>query len=190
MILKDLNKAWADVEKRQLVIDGEIREYIEKTGGMHGSKTPAQQLHIRQLNAQKRMVHREFTANYVGGPTGDRAKAELAFIRPDTGELLELGTRKHGVGRLDCPACQTTVGTGKDALLPISVPMTSICANCNRGVQHTYQAAIPVSAVSGAGVPMGKALLTSPGPNLEGVTTRFELRSQCDNCNSNYKLTE
>ena len=112
---------------------GRVIKYIAENGGR--PLRPEQQHAIRILESRKRMWRREFLARYGVGQAHARAVIELQKIKSqDNGDLLEFNGSKHGVGRLDCTACDfayTDYGG-----FPMQESMAQVCPKCSSGVFH------------------------------------------------------
>jgi hypothetical protein len=92
---------------------------------------------VRILESRMRAFDREWNARFGDLVSKMRAEVELQ-CNSDTGELIQLGEKWHGKGRLDCRACDVEYELLTGTQIPSIIPLSSKCLYCKRGITHVF----------------------------------------------------
>lgn len=149
---------------------------------------------IRIIQSRKRELHRIWDSRYGGVFAMTKARIELSVAKRDMGQLVVIGEKKHGVGRLDCRACATAIVSTVSSLFPM--PLSRLCNHCSSGIQHAYEIEDFTPAVEPGGPnpsdqPAQRAVEVANGPQdlqilvdqpITPGILRVERHFHCDNC--------
>jgi len=120
-----------------------------------GRLNPDDQLAVRILESRQREIERLWLAEFApeDDPRRITAVQELALINRDTGKLIQLGEKNHGVGRLDCRACdKQDTDQGPQRL-------ARVCTICSNGIQHVYTQKIQTTETPRTGSERGRVVV-------------------------------
>jgi hypothetical protein len=137
---------------------------------------PEVQWAVRILESRVRTLERHYLSRWGTEREQRQARIELSLRTPDTGQLWDLGERRHTVGRLDCRACCCNYTTG----YPVTV--IRLCPSCGLGLQHTFE--VP-EGVPTEGESLGMEPTGGQGQEMAAQgqrVTRVVRYYQCENC--------
>ena len=111
--------------------------YIQNTYLVDGRLDADHQYAVRVLASRHRELHRCVLVRSRPESDLDRKRAdiELHLLRRDHGEVFRWFYGNHGIGRLDCPACDSDYTDGPLGIQK-KVSLTRLCIICGQGVQH------------------------------------------------------
>lgn len=113
---------------------------LAKHYAVDGRLPPDIQYAVRILESRQRLWDRIYLKQY--GPPALRAMAEQELnLNRDNGELIALGNKKHGVGRLNCRACDYDYDNSGP--FPVAIPQSTVCPTCQKGVKHVFTMSKP-----------------------------------------------
>lgn len=121
-----------EVAKKTIdAICGKLQRAVEalQRHEVGGRLVEADQHAVRILESRQRLLERLFLFVHGLDAEKDIAKVELMVRRNDDGSLIQLGEKKHGVGRLECRACDRAEDGSREAKL---------CPTCRSGIQHVF----------------------------------------------------
>ena len=120
------------------IVDGRLPDYAQHA--------------VRILESRQRELDRIINAKYGSGDIQLYAKAELSLVKPDMGDLIVMGGRRHSVGRLDCRACLFEYSDVVISAIQQVVYLSRVCTACSQGVQHVLM--VPEKELPMPGLPM------------------------------------
>ena len=175
--LQSASKAFEAVELLKTKLENMVNSIVststtaKDTGRLSGDE----QLAVRTIRSRQRQLDREWLASYGTGQARQMAMIELSLARQDDGSLIRIGEKLHGVGRMSCKACATTMNG-----LPFPVPSARLCTVCKQGVQHAFDT-IENGPGSRATVDMPTMVPEAGQPTGIPVVVRHYC---CDSCGS------
>ena len=95
------------------------------------------QLAVRKIQSCMRRLDREWMSRWGDPISQMRADVELQCDN-DHGEIKTIGEKTHGVGRLDCRACEVTFELVPGETIPRRLPLSKKCLYCKKGIVHVY----------------------------------------------------
>jgi hypothetical protein len=91
---------------------------------------------MRVLESRIRLLERMWAFLHGDPKQVERANIELVVHKRDDGTLIQLGEKKHGVGRLDCRACDNEEIEINGVKVQQSA--SKLCTICQAGIMHCY----------------------------------------------------
>lgn len=135
-----------------------------------GRLSEGDQYAVRVLRSRQRLLQRLFLFLHGTPAEKEIAKIELYVKSGDRGELVQMGEKNHGPGRLDCRACDR----GEDNAI-----LAKLCFYCQMGIMHVYTVRRPTPVVG-----PGSGVLNAPATRYEAPNEGLYVVQvfECDNC--------
>lgn len=169
---------WDSIQKINAKLKRVIRylAYSRITPG--GRLDPTDQRAVRLIESRQRLLEREWYARFGNDVQRERARIELQVDR-DRGDLIHLAGRNHGVGRLDCRACDVEVEPAAGELgVGRLVSKARLCGYCHKGILHVYSVAEDL----GPSPSTGEGALMPLRGDLPGKNVIIRTFHECDGC--------